>query len=172
MRRRSFLSALIGLLLSFFGGISLIRRLGPAVPPVPPPPVLPVPGTDLVVCKGSAFFEAGFVYAPYIPFYSTPTIVLEDFRAHIRENWEKRVRRVACIRDEPALKMRVHGDIVIVEGETARFREELKSLGLRGNHRSSKYSGRVRDIKKLVAAIEEVVTRKPKGDLSVVGEIV
>jgi len=29
--------------------------------------------------KGSSFLEAGYVYAPYIPLYSTPTIVLDDF---------------------------------------------------------------------------------------------
>lgn len=29
--------------------------------------------------KGSTFLDAGYVYAPYIPLYSTPTIVLDDF---------------------------------------------------------------------------------------------
>jgi len=31
--------------------------------------------------KGTSFLEAGYVYAPYIPMYSTPTIVLDDFVA-------------------------------------------------------------------------------------------
>lgn len=29
--------------------------------------------------KGASFLEAGYVYAPYIPLYATPTIVLDDF---------------------------------------------------------------------------------------------
>lgn len=29
--------------------------------------------------KGQSFLEAGYVYAPYIPLYTTPTIVLDDF---------------------------------------------------------------------------------------------
>lgn len=29
--------------------------------------------------KGMSFLEAGYVYAPYIPLYTTPTIVLDDF---------------------------------------------------------------------------------------------
>jgi hypothetical protein len=29
--------------------------------------------------KGMNFLEAGYVYAPYIPLYTTPTIVLDDF---------------------------------------------------------------------------------------------
>jgi hypothetical protein len=35
----------------------------------------------LVGYKGSTFLEAGYVYAPYIPFYTTPTVVLDDFVA-------------------------------------------------------------------------------------------
>jgi len=31
--------------------------------------------------KGMSFLEAGYVYAPYIPLYTTPTIVLDDFIA-------------------------------------------------------------------------------------------
>jgi|WetSurSiteA1Bulk_404760.scaffolds.fasta_scaffold00002_55 hypothetical protein len=31
--------------------------------------------------KGQRFLEAGYIYAPYIPLYSTPTIVLDDFVA-------------------------------------------------------------------------------------------
>jgi hypothetical protein len=29
--------------------------------------------------KGGSFLEAGYVYAPYIPLYTTPMIVLDDF---------------------------------------------------------------------------------------------
>lgn len=31
--------------------------------------------------KGASFLEAGYVYAPYIPLYTTPTVVLDDFVA-------------------------------------------------------------------------------------------
>jgi len=31
--------------------------------------------------KGSSFLEAGYVYAPYIPLYTTPLVVLDDFIA-------------------------------------------------------------------------------------------
>lgn len=31
--------------------------------------------------KGTEFLEAGLVYAPYIPLYTTPTVVLDDFKA-------------------------------------------------------------------------------------------
>jgi hypothetical protein len=31
--------------------------------------------------KGTSFLEAGYIYAPYIPLYSTPLIVLDDFIA-------------------------------------------------------------------------------------------
>jgi hypothetical protein len=31
--------------------------------------------------KGMSFLEAGYVYAPYIPLYTTPTVVLDDFVA-------------------------------------------------------------------------------------------
>jgi len=33
----------------------------------------------LIGFKGSTFLDAGYVYAPYIPFYTTPTVVLDDF---------------------------------------------------------------------------------------------
>lgn len=29
--------------------------------------------------KGSSFLDTGYVYAPYIPLYTTPTIILDDF---------------------------------------------------------------------------------------------
>jgi hypothetical protein len=32
----------------------------------------------LVGYKGATFLESGYVYAPYIPFYTTPTVVLDD----------------------------------------------------------------------------------------------
>jgi hypothetical protein len=32
----------------------------------------------LIGYKGNNFYDAGFVYAPYIPFYQTPTVVLDD----------------------------------------------------------------------------------------------
>ncbi len=32
----------------------------------------------LVGYKGGSFYEAGYVYAPYIPFYTTPLVVLDD----------------------------------------------------------------------------------------------
>jgi hypothetical protein len=43
-----------------------------------------IDGTDdgknfLIGFKGSTFLDAGYVYAPYIPFYTTPTVVLDDF---------------------------------------------------------------------------------------------
>ncbi len=31
--------------------------------------------------KGSSFLDTGYVFAPYIPLYSTPTVVLDDFMA-------------------------------------------------------------------------------------------
>jgi hypothetical protein len=34
--------------------------------------------TFLVGWKGSSFLEAGYVYAPYVPLYTTPTYVLDD----------------------------------------------------------------------------------------------
>lgn len=42
--------------------------------------------------KGANFLDAGFVYAPYIPFYTTPTIVLPDFIAQkgMATQWGKR----------------------------------------------------------------------------------
>lgn len=33
----------------------------------------------LIGFKGNSFLDAGYVYAPYVPFYTTPTIVLPDF---------------------------------------------------------------------------------------------
>jgi hypothetical protein len=36
-------------------------------------------GTFLMGYKGQSFIDAGYVYAPYIPLYSTPTVVLDDF---------------------------------------------------------------------------------------------
>lgn len=33
----------------------------------------------LIGFKGSTFLDAGYVYAPYIPFFTTPTVVLDDF---------------------------------------------------------------------------------------------
>lgn len=35
--------------------------------------------TAIVGYKGDSMLDSGFVYAPYIPFYSTPTIYLDDF---------------------------------------------------------------------------------------------
>lgn len=59
MRRRSFLQALIGTV------CALLTPLGRLLKPRPPP----VP----------AWLQQGYIYAPYIPFYTTPTIVLEDW---------------------------------------------------------------------------------------------
>lgn len=36
-------------------------------------------GVFLLGYKGASFLDAGYVYAPYIPLYSTPTVVLDDF---------------------------------------------------------------------------------------------
>lgn len=46
----------------------------------------------LIGYKGSTFLEAGFVYAPYIPFYTTPTVVLDDFisRKGMATQWGRR----------------------------------------------------------------------------------
>lgn len=46
----------------------------------------------LIGYKGSTFLDAGFVYAPYIPFYTTPTVVLDDFiaRKGMATQWGKR----------------------------------------------------------------------------------
>lgn len=46
----------------------------------------------LVGYKGQTFLEAGYVYAPYIPFYTTPTVVLDDFiaRKGMATQWGKR----------------------------------------------------------------------------------
>jgi hypothetical protein len=35
----------------------------------------------LVGWKGPTFLDAGYVYAPYIPFYTTPNVILDDFIA-------------------------------------------------------------------------------------------
>lgn len=46
----------------------------------------------LVGYKGSTFLEAGYVYAPYIPFYTTPSVVLDDFvvRKGMATQWGRR----------------------------------------------------------------------------------
>jgi len=46
----------------------------------------------LIGYKGSTFLEAGFVYAPYIPFYTTPTVILDDFLARkgMATQWARR----------------------------------------------------------------------------------
>ena len=43
--------------------------------------------------KGQSFLEAGYVYAPYIPLYTTPTVVLDDFigRKGMATQYGKRV---------------------------------------------------------------------------------
>lgn len=38
-----------------------------------------VPENFLVGHKGTSFLETGYIYAPYIPLYETPTITLDDF---------------------------------------------------------------------------------------------
>ncbi len=42
--------------------------------------------------KGSSFLEAGYVYAPYIPFYTTPSVILDDFivRKGMATQWGRR----------------------------------------------------------------------------------
>ena len=46
----------------------------------------------LVGYKGATFLEAGYVYAPYIPFYTTPSVVLDDFvvRKGMATQWGRR----------------------------------------------------------------------------------
>jgi hypothetical protein len=46
----------------------------------------------LIGYKGATFLDAGYVYAPYIPFYTTPTVVLDDFiaRKGMATQWGKR----------------------------------------------------------------------------------
>lgn len=46
----------------------------------------------LVGYKGSTFLDAGYVYSPYIPFYTTPTVVLDDFiaRKGMATQWGKK----------------------------------------------------------------------------------
>jgi len=43
--------------------------------------------------KGNSFLEAGYVYSPYIPMYTTPTIILDDFlgRKGIATQYGKKV---------------------------------------------------------------------------------
>lgn len=38
------------------------------------------PRIGLIGFKGSSFLDSGYVYAPYIPLYTTPTIVMDDFK--------------------------------------------------------------------------------------------
>jgi hypothetical protein len=56
-----------------------------------------IDGTDtqrnyLIGYKGASFLDAGYVYAPYIPFYTTPTVVLDDFiaRKGMATQWGRR----------------------------------------------------------------------------------
>lgn len=46
----------------------------------------------LIGYKGPSFLEAGFVYAPYIPFYTTPSITLDDFvvRKGMATSWGRK----------------------------------------------------------------------------------
>jgi hypothetical protein len=46
----------------------------------------------LIGYKGATFLEAGYVYAPYIPFYTTPTVILDDFiaRKGMATQWGRR----------------------------------------------------------------------------------
>jgi len=46
----------------------------------------------LIGYKGGSFLEAGYVYAPYIPFYTTPTVILDDFiaRKGMATQWGRR----------------------------------------------------------------------------------
>lgn len=46
----------------------------------------------LIGYKGNTFLEAGYVYAPYIPFYTTPTVILDDFiaRKGMATQWARR----------------------------------------------------------------------------------
>lgn len=37
------------------------------------------PTKFLVGYKGVSFLETGYIYAPYIPLYETPTVTLDDF---------------------------------------------------------------------------------------------
>jgi hypothetical protein len=39
------------------------------------------PNMFMMGFKGGSFLEAGYVYAPYIPLYTTPLVVLDDFIA-------------------------------------------------------------------------------------------
>lgn len=46
----------------------------------------------LIGWKGATFMDAGYVYAPYIPFYTTPLVVLDDFiaRKGMATQWGRR----------------------------------------------------------------------------------
>jgi hypothetical protein len=46
----------------------------------------------LVGWKGPTFMDAGFVYSPYIPFYTTPNVVLDDFisRKGMATSWGRK----------------------------------------------------------------------------------
>lgn len=47
----------------------------------------------LIGYKGSNFYDAGYVYAPWIPFYQTPTVVLDDmmFRKAVMTHYARKV---------------------------------------------------------------------------------
>ena len=51
------------------------------------------PNRFLMGYKGPTFLEAGYVYAPYVPLYTTPTIILDDFfsRKGLGTRYGKRV---------------------------------------------------------------------------------
>jgi len=38
------------------------------------------PNTFMLGYKGDSWLDAGYVYAPYMPLYTTPTVILEDFQ--------------------------------------------------------------------------------------------
>lgn len=47
----------------------------------------------LIGYKGANFYDAGYVYAPWIPFYQTPTVVLDDmmFRKAVMTHYARKV---------------------------------------------------------------------------------
>lgn len=47
----------------------------------------------LIGYKGTNFYDAGYVYAPWIPFYQTPTVVLDDmmFRKAVMTHYARKV---------------------------------------------------------------------------------
>lgn len=47
----------------------------------------------LIGFKGTNFYDAGYVYAPWIPFYQTPTVVLDDmmFRKAVMTHYARKV---------------------------------------------------------------------------------